>query len=273
MKKIYFCLVVIITLFLLLQSSVYYMGTKSSKYNVINIDNNSGIIKIISSYIAIPIVESRIDFYLKNTGLITHLQDRKYDNRIIYIQDIKKGKGHKILCGQEVIVDLIETSEGDITKNINDKKIIIGSDEQQIFNIALIGMKEEGERTFIVPNDISNRLIGKKNTTTMYNVKLKEVKTHHPDSVKNLLIFDEIIGNEKAIMCGENISLNYTLRDKRGNEIREGNLKFKVGEGKVPIAFDLGVIEMVPGSKRSIISPPDLLLGKEEISILDLRIE
>ena len=276
MRKIYIYFTVILALFILVYFAANFIKIPTSKYEVLTINSESNLVKAIASYITLPIIEARIDFYLKNTGIITYLEENKYDNKILNIEDVKEGEGKEVLCGEEVLVDLIEISEGGITKNIDNQKIKIGINELQALNIALIGMKKGGERNIIIPKDASNRLIGKDNTTVMYTIKLKEIKSYHINDTKNLLIFDEIKGNEKAVMCGESVSLKYVAKNRKGEEIKQGNLTFQVGSGKVPLAFELGVIEMVPGSKRSVITPPSLIqdknFPKDEVTILDLSI-
>lgn len=240
------------------------------KYEVL--DNKKSIINTISSYIILPIIESRIDFYLKNSGVITHLEKNKYDNKIIYTKDIIEGSGESVLCGQIVSI-VIE----DIDNSIKEEKTIkIGTDYFQFLNIGLIGMKENGKRLIVIPSKISERMTGIKNKKKSYEITLKKVISHYIKSTKDILIFENIIGDRQAVMCGDEVILKYNIKNSKGHEIKKDILSFKVGSGKAPLALELGVIEMVPGSKRTILSPPDLLNSdflENQINIIDLTID
>ncbi|MBQ4874627.1 MAG: FKBP-type peptidyl-prolyl cis-trans isomerase [Rickettsiaceae bacterium H1] len=269
MKKAYIYVTAFIIIFLLLQYTFSSIKNFSPKYDIIKYKKQNGLVQSIASYIFLPIIESRIDFYLKNNGIITHLESYKYDNKLLEIKDITKGKGSEVLCGQKIVVELEE--EG-LKK---EKTIKIGTDEIQALNIGILGMKEGGVRKISVPKDLSERLTQEKDTEVSYTITLKKTITNYPESTKNLLIFEKIIGNERAIMCGNYVNLEYTLRNIKGEITKSDKLSFKVGEGKVPLAFELGIIGMVPGSIRTIISPSNLLsknFPQDHVSIIDLSI-
>ena len=270
MKKIYIYIIAVIILFLLARHAVFGIKSVDLKYSAIDHRSNNtvSILNSISSFIILPIIESRIDFYLKNEGIITQLQKHKYDNKLLEIKDIKKGTGSGVLCGQEVVIEIKELK--------TEKSIKIGTDPIQAINIGILGMKKDGIRTINVPKKISERLTGKKNIDILYTVTLKEIITNYPKSIENLLMFEKIVGDKKAIMCGDNVNLKYNLRNINGEEIRQGILSFKIGEGKAPLALELGTIEMLPDSDRTIIAPSELLdknFPKNQISIIDIKID
>ncbi len=265
MKKIYAYITLILSLLLILVYTAYYfISLQTNQNNLKHMPDNS-IISSIGAYIMTPLIESRIDFQLENTGLITLLQQRKYDNKIISIEEIQIGEGQEVICGQDVSIKINNTEE----------QIKIGQGSIKALNVGIIGMKEGGIRKIRVPKNHSERLTGIINTEIEYEVTLQQVLSEYPPSVENLLKFETIIGNKKAIMCGDQVNLEYKVRNVKGKYIKNEKTSFKVGERNVPLAIELGVIEMVPGSNRTIISPPDLLdenFSQEEVSIIDLSI-
>ncbi len=263
MKKVYIYLISIFTVISLFYHTLSSMGKYYSKYGI-ELEINNNIIKTISSHIIVPIIEWRIDYNLNKSGIINNIKKTFYDNKLLKIDDISKGDGKSVLCGQRILIE-IKTEDN----RIQEKIIILGTSKIRTLNIGIIGMKEGGKRKITVPNKFSEKL-------TKYEVTLKKILNHHPITIENLLIFENIKNHRKALMCGDEVSIRYKVRNINGKQISENSISFKIGEGKVPLAFELGTIEMMPGNERTIISPSDLLdenFPKDQISIIDLSIE
>jgi len=94
------------------------------------------------------------------------------------------------------------------------------------------------------------------------------------------MIFDNLTNKfGKKVKCGDEISIKYSIRKHNGElQIENQAVQFKVGDKKVPLAIELGVIGMRAGNNRTVIAPPDVLtpdgemFDKENISIIDLSL-
>lgn len=67
------------------------------------------------------------------------------------------------------------------------------------------------------------------------------------------------------------ISVNYSVKEHNGKYIvKDQTVKFRVDNKKIPLAIELGVVEMRAGNKRTILSPPNLLTISDDILIKDI---
>jgi FKBP-type peptidyl-prolyl cis-trans isomerase (trigger factor) len=191
---------------------------------------------------------------------------------LVNFYEIAEGEGSKAFCGQQVSLQIHKMSGGNILPfQTSDVTLEIGRDK---LSLGVIGMKEGGERVVLVNDDNKN--------VDSYYVKLIEVKNKYPESINNLMIFDNLTNKfGKKVKCGDEISIKYSIRKHNGElQIENQAVQFKVGDKKVPLAIELGVIGMRVGNSRTIISPPDVLtidgnddmFDEENISIIDLSL-
>jgi FKBP-type peptidyl-prolyl cis-trans isomerase (trigger factor) len=249
-----------------------------------------GLVQTIAYYLVKPILESALDRYIEKHGLTEYLEEitqQKEENSINFYE-ITGGNGSKAFCGQEVLLQMYKISNNDLATSlpllsqVSDVNLEIGQDNWKEVGLGVIGMKEGGERVVTI-NNLAN---GSKISFNSYYIKLVEVKNKYPDSVSNLMIFNGLINKTgRQVKCGDEISVNYSVRGHNGEYIvKNQTVQFKVGNKKVPLAMELGVIGMRAGNNRTIISPPELLnvtdgmligdidFDEENISIIDLSL-
>lgn len=283
-------IIAVITLFIIaLSLSVSYFTNKDDAgmvkeetdkgYEINNL--NDGIIQTIAFSLLKPILEARIDYYIEKHGLLDYLQKIKKQKEfkdLVNFYDISYGNGKKALCGSKVSLqvykllnyDNIVNKEQYLQKfmnlNVNptfERKI----GEEKELDLGIIGMKEGGERVILI---VDNAEISDKKS---YYVKLLSVKTESPSSVDNLMIFDDAnYTSGMPVMCGDEVEVNYSVRKHNGELFTDNQFaRFKVGDGKVPLAIELGVLKMQEGGKRTIISPPDLLTTIDDMVVGNIR--
>ncbi len=247
---------------------------KEDKLYEINATHD-GLTQTIARYLVKPILESALDRYIEKHGLAEYLEEitQQKEEETINFYEITEGSGSKAFCGQEVLLQMYKISNNlaalpsqvsDITLRIGEKEVSLG----------VIGMKEGGERVVTIAAD-DNKM-----SFNSYYIKLIEVKDKYPDSVNNLMIFNDLINKtRKQVKCGDEISAQYSIKRYNGEYIiKDQIVQFKVGDKKIPLAIELGVVGMRAGNKRTVLSPPDLLtdvLTKGidcDIAIIDLSL-
>ncbi|QIT36337.1 FKBP-type peptidyl-prolyl cis-trans isomerase [Wolbachia endosymbiont of Brugia pahangi] len=252
---------------------------------------HSSWVQTIAYYLVKPILESALDRYIEKHGLIEYLKEiiqQKVEKGSINFYEIIEGSGSRAFCGQEVVLQMYKISDNLATplplpKQTSDVTLVIGQDNQREVGLGVIGMKEGGERVVTI-NNIANKNEVNFNS---YYIKLIEVKDKYPDSVNSMMIFNELINKTgKQVKCGDRVSVKYSLMGHDGEYIiKNQTVQFKVGNKKVPLAMELGVIGMKEGNNRTIISPPELLnvtddmlienidFDEESVSIISLSLD
>ncbi|WP_395461281.1 FKBP-type peptidyl-prolyl cis-trans isomerase [Wolbachia endosymbiont (group B) of Ablattaria laevigata] len=276
--QIFIFLVMVLTLSSVFIITIVYINKdkpeKEDKLYEINATHD-GLTQTIARYLVKPILESALDRYIEKHGLAEYLEEitQQKEEETINFYEITEGSGSKAFCGQEVLLQMYKISNNlaalpsqvsDITLRIGEKEVSLG----------VIGMKEGGERVVTIAAD-DNKM-----SFNSYYIKLIEVKDKYPDSVNNLMIFNDLINKtRKQVKCGDEISAQYSIKRYNGEYIvKDQTVQFKVGDKKIPLAIELGVVGMRAGNKRTVLSPPDLLtdvLTKGidcDIAIIDLSL-
>ncbi|WP_341819014.1 FKBP-type peptidyl-prolyl cis-trans isomerase [Wolbachia endosymbiont (group B) of Phasia obesa] len=237
---------------------------------------HGGLTQMIASYLVRPILESALDRYIEKHGLAEYLEEitQQKEEEMINFYEITEGSGSKVFCGQEVLLQMYKVSNNLATLLPTDVNLKIGQDYLKEVSLGVIGMKEGGERVVTIAAD-DNKM-----SFNSYYIKLIEVKDKYPDSVNNLMIFNDLINKTgKRVKCGDEISVQYSIKRHNGEYIiKDQIVQFKVGDKKIPLAIELGVVGMRAGNKRTVLSSPDLLtdvLTKGigcDIAIIDLSL-
>lgn len=137
-------------------------------------------------------------------------------------------------------------------------QLIAGWDE------GLIGMREGGTRTLIVPPELGYgdaEIPGiPANSTLLFEVELISVK----DGIK---IEDSAPGSGKEVEAGDNITIHYTgtLLDgsKFDSSIDRGiPFQTQIGVGRLIQGWDIGIVGMKVGGKRKLTIPSELGYGE-----------
>ncbi|WP_168464115.1 FKBP-type peptidyl-prolyl cis-trans isomerase [Wolbachia endosymbiont of Ctenocephalides felis wCfeT] len=286
-RKIVLQLFVSLILILFLTSSfvltvVYINKSRPEKKDKLYEVNSApdSFVQTVAYYLVKPIIESALDRYIEKHGLAEYLQTQQEAEQINFYE-ITEGQGSKAFCGQEVVLQIYKISNKGLatpfafSNQVSDTIMKIGQGD--LLSLGIIGMKEGGERVVTITN----------NDFKTYYVKLIEVKDPYLSSVDNLMIFNDLTNKSgKQITCGDEVSVKYSVREHNGEYTSKNHtVKFRVGDKKVPLAMELGVVGMKVGNNRTIISPPELLrvtddtlmedigFDEENISIIDLVIE
>jgi peptidylprolyl isomerase len=96
-----------------------------------------------------------------------------------------------------------------------------------------------------------------------------------PDYDAMMRVQDVEVGKGQLVICGQKVSIAYTLF-RADNSLIDGSVTkekpaaFLLGEGKVMPALEQGVIGMRVGGKRSIFSPPNMAHGIKEFARNDV---
>ncbi len=249
---------------------------------------NDGLVQTIAYYLVKPILESALDHYIEKHGLKEYLKEitqQEREENSINFYEITEGSGSRALCGQEVLLQMYKISNNlaaPLPSQVPNVTLKIGQDDWKEVGLGIMGMKEGGEH--VVTVNIAN---DNKMDFNSYYVKLIEVKDKYPDSVNNMMIFNDLINRAgKQVRCGDEGSIKYSVMGHNGEYIiKDQTAQFKVGDKKVPLAIELGVVGMRAGNNRTIISPPELLnvtdgmligdidFDEENVSIINLSLD
>ncbi|MDR2548330.1 MAG: FKBP-type peptidyl-prolyl cis-trans isomerase [Rickettsiales bacterium] len=249
---------------------------------------NDGLVQTIAYYLVKPILESALDHYIEKHGLKEYLKEiiqQEREENSINFYEITEGSGSRALCGQEVLLQMYKVSNNlaaPLPSQVPNVTLKIGQDDWKEVDLGIMGMKEGGERVVTV-----NIASGNKTNFNSYYVKLIEVKDKYPDSVNNMMIFNDLVNRAgKQVRCGDEVSIKYSVMRHDGEYIiKDQTAQFKVGDKKVPLAIELGVVGMRAGNNRTIISPPELLnvtdgtlvedidFDEENVSIINLSLD
>ncbi|MCA4775203.1 FKBP-type peptidyl-prolyl cis-trans isomerase [Wolbachia endosymbiont of Mansonella ozzardi] len=249
---------------------------------------NDGLVQTIAYYLVKPILESALDHYIEKHGLKEYLKEitqQEREENSINFYEFTEGSGSRALCGQEVLMQMYKISNNPaipLPNQVPNVTLKIGQDDWKEVGLGIMGMKEGGER--VVTINITN---DNKTNFNSYYVKLIEVKDRYPDSVNNMMIFNDLINRAgKQVRCGDEVLIKYSVMEHNGKYIiKNQTAQFKVGDKSVPLAIELGVVGMRAGNNRTIISPPELLnvtdsmligdidFDEENVSIINLSLD
>ncbi len=249
---------------------------------------NDDLVQTIAYYLVKPILESALDHYIEKHGLKEYLKEitqQEREENSINFYEITEGSGSRALCGQEVLLQMYKISNNlaiPLPNQVLNVTLKIGQDDWKEVGLGIMGMKEGGER--VVTVNITN---DNKTNFNSYYVKLIEVKDRYPDSVNNMMIFNDLINRAgKQVRCGDEVSIKYSVMGHNGEYIiKDQTAQFKVGDKRVPLAIELGVVGMRAGNNRTIISPSELLdvtdgmligdidFDEENVSIINLSLD
>ncbi|MDG7055252.1 MAG: FKBP-type peptidyl-prolyl cis-trans isomerase [Wolbachia endosymbiont of Menacanthus eurysternus] len=237
---------------------------------------NDGLVQTIAYYLVKPMLESVLDHYIEKHGLKEYLKEitqQEREENSINFYEITEGSGSRALCGQEVLLQTYKISNNlaiPLPSQVPNVTLKIGQDDWKEVGLGIMGMKEGGER--VVTVNVTN---DNKTNFNSYYVKLIEVKDRYPDSVNNMMIFNDLINRAgKQVRCGDEVSIKYSVMGHDGEYIiKDQTAQFKVGDKRVPLAIELGVVGMRAGNNRTIISPPELLNVTDGMLIGDIDFE
>lgn len=282
-RKIVLQLLIYMVIILILTSAFVFTivyinkGKPEKKDKLYEINaTHDGLVQTIAYYLVKPILESALDRYIEKHGLTEYLQEitQQKEKDSINFYEITEGNGSKALCGQKVLLQMYKIQNNNLATSlpllnqVSDVTLEIGQDNLKEMSLGIMGMKEGGERVITINNPANNN----KMNFNSYYVKLIEIKNRYPESVNDLMIFNDLANKSgKQVKCGDEISVKYSVSESNGKYIvKNQTVQFKVGDKKVPLAIELGVVGMRAGNNRTIISPPDLLNITEDMLIKDI---
>ena len=134
----------------------------------------------------------------------------------------------------------------------------------QGWDIGLIGMMAGGSRSLIVPAELGygdHEIPGiPANSTLLFDIELISIKA-------GLTITDINIGDGKTVEVGDMISIHYTGKLENGNKFdssidRGTPFECTIGVGQLIQGWDIGIVGMKEGGKRTLVIPSELGYGK-----------
>ncbi|WP_249549143.1 FKBP-type peptidyl-prolyl cis-trans isomerase, partial [Anaplasma phagocytophilum] len=276
--------VVVSALFLVLRVVSVFLTENEARYNAdkpysLSMENSNSLGYRLGASLIRPILEARIDQYIKDQGLEDYFKNLtlKLPPKVSFsFNDMQEGNGSSAVCGQVVTAMVIQSSASDqekigtlspaelaekVKNSVSYVNFQLGTHEVSALNQGMIGMRANGSRVVTLNNDEDAR---------SYYVNLTSIDSSEPtaSALERFMVFDKVRTDydyKKPITvsrCGDKVSVMYNVRDASGNAVYE-NLKaeFTIGTRQVPIALDLAAVDLQSDSIRSVIVPPDLLAG------------
>ena len=215
--------------------------------------NNNGFINRMAMSVIKPLLEQRIDYYLRKVGIMSYIQKGMFDDDILEIRDIKIGTGMPVQCGESVDIEWEKIGSGGVL-NVDNFRLGFGKIDK-FLQWGIIGMKKGGQRIITIPAIANN------GTSINYQVRLTGIRGDLPKSAYDIRVFNDVIGNRRAALCGDSVSISYSVYDIRGNLLYDNDqkMKFQIGDRSVPLGIELGSIRMQKGTRRTLIVSKDLL--------------
>ncbi|MGN7661102.1 MAG: hypothetical protein ACTJLK_00535 [Anaplasma sp.] len=245
-------------------------------YSITTLDDSSPAAYKLGALIFRPMIEERLDRYIREQGLEEHLRDvtfRMPPKEKFHSIDLEQGEGPAALCGQKISATVSYFPTDGYRDTVDPSKIMeriklgvkpvnfkLGSHKVQELNHAIVGMRKGGSR-------VINVTAGK-NTGGHY-VQLLSIDDEVAESLAmaDLIIFDQkkpsgSMGPVAVTHCGDKVSITYSIRDIRGKVLqKEKRVDFVVGDRQVPIVLEVSTLGLRSDSIRSIIVPQELLSG------------
>ncbi|MGN7678375.1 MAG: hypothetical protein ACTJLL_01260 [Anaplasma sp.] len=245
-------------------------------YSITTVDDGSPAAYKLGALVFRPLIEERLDRYIKEQGLEEHLRDvafRMPPKETFHSIDLEQGEGPAALCGQKIsaTVSYFPTDGYKDEDAVNPSKIMervrlgikpmnfkLGSHKVRELNHAMIGMRKGGSR---VINVTAGENIGG------HYVQLLSIDDEVAESqaMENLITFDQKNPSDgvrpvTVTHCGDKVSITYSIRDVRGKVLqKEKSVDFVVGDRQVPIVLEFSALGLRSDSIRSIIVPQELL--------------
>ena len=268
---------VVMLLVLKVASALIVANSKDSdnKYYSLSISDSGSLGYRVGATILRPIIESRIDSYIREQGLWEYLESLKLQmppKSSFSYSDVQEGTGPKVLCGQKVTATIVSTQTGGtekVTDNLDDKiaSIVNGGGLHTSFrvgthgvaevNYGLLGMQKDTGRIIVVDS---------KKFSGSHYVNLISIDSSGPgeEVMERFMVFDRTKPKENRTVsifrCGDEVSVMYNIRDSAGNVLVSSKAAtFKIGARTVPVALDLAAVDLKSDSIRSVIVPPELM--------------
>lgn len=239
-----------------------------------------------------PLLEARIDSYIKEQGLEEYFENLKAtmpQKSNFSFNELDEGTGPGAVCGQlvtAVVINMPKSPEGSwkdaneisklLSQNTTTELFRIGTHPIRELNSAILGLKPGGGRVVLIHS-------GKNAGSVFINLSSVESQKPSEEVLERFMVFDrenhDSKGAPSIARCGDQVSVKYNIRDHRGIILVKGQTaNFVIGERTVPAALDLASVGLQSNSIRSVIVPPELLedfenLDKSSIKILDLWME
>ncbi|KJV66421.1 hypothetical protein AB9K21_03710 [Anaplasma phagocytophilum] len=276
--------VVVSALFLVLRVVSVFLTENEARYTAdkpysLSVENSNSLGYRIGVSLIRPILEARIDQYIKDQGLEDYFKSLtlKLPPKVSFsFNDVQEGQGSSVVCGQMVTAVVVQSSASDhekigtlsqtelaerVKNSVLHLNFQLGTHEVPALNQGMIGMRADGSRVVTLNNG---------GDALSYYVNLTSIDSSEPSAsaLERFMVFDKVRTDYDykepitVSRCGDKVSVVYNVRDASGNVLYENlKAKFTVGARQVPIALDLAAVDLQSDSMRSVIVPPDLLAG------------
>jgi FKBP-type peptidyl-prolyl cis-trans isomerase len=134
----------------------------------------------------------------------------------------------------------------------------------QGWDIGVIGMQVGGTRSLVVPPELGYgdyEIPGiPANSTLHFEIELLDIKA-------GLQITDTVVGTGKVVEAGDMISIHYTGTLENGSKFdssvdRGTPFECTIGVGQLIQGWDIGIVGMAEGGKRTLVIPSELGYGQ-----------
>lgn len=252
---------------------------------LVSVSREGGPVNQMLSMFVNRMVEKYID-YLGVGDYLRNMKNASENSLPARVYIINNGSGDDIASCNDTVRAIVSEFYVDPLASLKDiessKEFLVPGTERELklddnTPIALIigvnGMKVGAERISISKKPNSSGKV------KAYRINLLSGGVSSSLKLNRLIkLDDKTIQDGKVVLCGDNVSVRYVLKDLKGAEIGGGRVSFFVGSGSVPPAIDHGVVGMLFPNPRVIIAPPDLiytgderfLVSKSEASIIEL---
>ena len=256
----------------------------------LSITENASVGYRIGATILRPLLEARIDSYIKEQGLEEYFENLKANmpqKSNFSVNEMERGTGPGAVCGQlvsAIVINMPKLPENSWKNTSEISKLLAQSTTTELFRIgthsirelnsAMLGLRRGGGRVILIHS-------GENAGSVFVNLSSIESPVPSENVMERFMVFDRTIPSSKntatVVRCGEQVSVMYNIRDHRGVILaKEQTANFTIGERTVPIALDLAAVDLQSNVIRSVIVPPELLDGfenledKSNIKILDM---
>lgn len=187
------------------------------------------------------------------------------------IEYITKNNANICICGQEIKLNYIVLNAEGKPVDSNIAKYKIGEYRIPEFNILVdnLAFGDVIKAKMLSNEAISSLIKTNKNEKIMMSI-IEQITKHNLDASK-IKIFDEYISSSRPLLCGDQIKIDYEIKNVQGVKLSSGKLEFKIGDWDYSPAISYSMYNMPTIGKRLVILPYEYLnVGDKKIVLNNL---
>jgi hypothetical protein len=178
------------------------------------------------------------------------------------IANNKKG----VICGNKIQLEVASMNESIQYKSIKQEEYIVGQHQDEMFNIAPIGMEVGEVRKITKPkNKNDNKMAIDHSSHVM--VKLNANLSVNDSALDVIKIFDDYLSPAMPVMCGRKVKFTMRATNLLGEHLFTTTIKYKVGDNTYPTALSKIMCGKPHIGTRTAILPEYLLCSPQHKDI------